>query len=222
MPIMQMEHVQHFQSVLFSYPKVLNRSFGSPVTFLLHESRWQSINAKVTSHDVFCLLASVEGTTVCLEIPLRPPPLPPGDREGVELTQKALNWLVLQCSKAKQCTEIHSYDHMPVSRGYMRVQYPLLMAPGDRQFPTVAPPPPLGDHHALPRDIAGGGGYLFTKLASGLRLELVFDLPCPTLTPHKCPAFLSNLCPIPPYCTWASSSRYAVTLITILMLSNKH
>ena len=34
------------------------------------------INAKVASH-VFCLLASVEGTTVCLEIPLQSPP-PPG------------------------------------------------------------------------------------------------------------------------------------------------
>ena len=38
------------------------------------------INAKVASH-VFSLLASVEGTTVCLEIPLQsPPPPPPGDR----------------------------------------------------------------------------------------------------------------------------------------------
>ena len=36
------------------------------------------INAKVASH-VFSLLASVEGTTDCLEIPLQSPP-PPGDR----------------------------------------------------------------------------------------------------------------------------------------------
>ena len=36
------------------------------------------INAKVASH-VFSLLASVEGTTVCLEIPLQSPPPPPGD-----------------------------------------------------------------------------------------------------------------------------------------------
>ena len=36
------------------------------------------INAKVASH-VFSLLASVEGTTVCLEIPLQSP-FPPGDR----------------------------------------------------------------------------------------------------------------------------------------------
>ena len=35
------------------------------------------INAKVASH-VFSLLASVEGTTVCLEIPLQSPP-PPGE-----------------------------------------------------------------------------------------------------------------------------------------------
>ena len=42
------------------------------------------INAKVASH-VFSLLASVEGTTVCLEIPLqsRPPPPPPGDRHAL-------------------------------------------------------------------------------------------------------------------------------------------
>ena len=37
------------------------------------------INAKVASH-VFLLLASVEGTTVCLEIPLQSPPPPLGDR----------------------------------------------------------------------------------------------------------------------------------------------
>ena len=36
------------------------------------------INAKVASH-VFSLLALVEGTTVCLEIPFATPP-PPGDR----------------------------------------------------------------------------------------------------------------------------------------------
>ena len=35
------------------------------------------INAKVASH-VFSLFASVEGTTVCLEIPLQSPPPPPG------------------------------------------------------------------------------------------------------------------------------------------------
>ena len=37
------------------------------------------INAEVASQ-VFHLLASVEGTTVCLEIPLQSPPPPPGDR----------------------------------------------------------------------------------------------------------------------------------------------
>ena len=34
------------------------------------------INAKVASH-LFSLLASVVGTTVCLEIPLQSPPPPP-------------------------------------------------------------------------------------------------------------------------------------------------
>ena len=46
---------------------------------MLDETHWHRINAKVTSH-VFSLLASVEGTTVCLEIPLQSPPPPPGDR----------------------------------------------------------------------------------------------------------------------------------------------
>ena len=50
---------------------------------MLHESRWQSINAKVVSL-VFCLLASVEGTKVRLEIPLQSPPSPKGgDRHFV-------------------------------------------------------------------------------------------------------------------------------------------
>ena len=35
----------------------------------------------------------------------------------------------LQSSEAKQCTVSCGYDHMPVSRGYMRAQDPLLMAP---------------------------------------------------------------------------------------------
>ena len=62
--------------MLFSYPEVLYRSFGSSITFVLDETHWHRINAKVASH-VFSLLASVEGTTVCLEIPLQCPP-PPG------------------------------------------------------------------------------------------------------------------------------------------------
>ena len=44
---------------------------------MLDETHWHRINAKVASH-VFSLLASVEGTTVCLEIPLQCPPPPPG------------------------------------------------------------------------------------------------------------------------------------------------
>ena len=39
-----------------------------------------------------------------------------------------LIWFTLQCGKAKQCTVICDYDHIPVSQGCMRVQYPLLMA----------------------------------------------------------------------------------------------
>ena len=40
----------------------------------------------------------------------------------------ALAWFVLQCNKAKQCFVSRGYDHMLVSRGEMRAQYPLLMA----------------------------------------------------------------------------------------------
>ena len=58
-----------------SYAEVLYRSFGSSITFVLDETHWHRINAKVASH-VFSLLASVEGTTVCLEIPLQSPPPP--------------------------------------------------------------------------------------------------------------------------------------------------
>ena len=68
--------IMRVESVLFSYPEIIYCSFGPPITSVLHESCWQSITAKVASL-VFCLLASVEGTTVCLEIP---PPPPPGGR----------------------------------------------------------------------------------------------------------------------------------------------
>ena len=37
-------------------------------------------------------------------------------------------WFALQCGTAKQCTMLCDHDHIPVSRGCMRVQYPLLMA----------------------------------------------------------------------------------------------
>ena len=49
-----------------------------PNGLVLDETHWHHINVKVASH-VFSLLASVEGTTACLEIPLPSPP-PPGDR----------------------------------------------------------------------------------------------------------------------------------------------
>ena len=48
---------------------------ASPIGVVLDETHWHRINAKVASH-VFSLLASVEGTTVCLEIPLQSPPPP--------------------------------------------------------------------------------------------------------------------------------------------------
>ena len=64
-------------------------------TLAAHVLATVGINAKVASH-VFSLLASVEGTTVCLEIPLqsppppgrpslgdRPPPPHPGDRRAL-------------------------------------------------------------------------------------------------------------------------------------------
>ena len=71
-------HGATVQSVLFLYPEILHRSFGPPITSVLHESCWQSINANVASL-VLGLLASIEGTPVCLEIPLQPPPPPGGD-----------------------------------------------------------------------------------------------------------------------------------------------
>ena len=52
-----------------------------------------------------------------------PPPVLQNSRQ-----HSALIWFALQCSKSKQCTEIHDNDHMPVSQGYMQAQYPLLMA----------------------------------------------------------------------------------------------
>ena len=48
----------------------------------------------------------------------------------------ALFWFALQCTKSKQCTEIRGYDHMPVSWGHMRAQYPLLMAVLTRPPPS--------------------------------------------------------------------------------------
>ena len=68
--------------VMQTEQEVLYRSFGSPVTFALHEPYRQSINAKVAS-PVFCLLAQ-GGHRSCLEMPLQPPPpLPQGDRRAL-------------------------------------------------------------------------------------------------------------------------------------------
>ena len=75
-PLLQIKHLCVFCGILS--PKALSfpHSFGSSITFVLDGTHWHRINAKVASH-VFSLLASVEGTTVCLEIPLQSPP-PPG------------------------------------------------------------------------------------------------------------------------------------------------
>ena len=68
--VMQIEHVQQFKVCFSRTQKFFAVPFGYPITSVLHESRWWSINAKVASL-VFCLLASVEGTTVCLGIHLQ-------------------------------------------------------------------------------------------------------------------------------------------------------
>ena len=61
------------QSVLFSSMLVPRNSipfFWTPIPSVLHESCWHSLNANFASL-VFYLLASMEGTTVSLEIPLQ-------------------------------------------------------------------------------------------------------------------------------------------------------
>ena len=71
------EKILRATETVFSYSEAFYRSFGPPITFVLHVSCWQSINAKLAS-PVFCLLASVERTAVCPEIPLQSPPPPLG------------------------------------------------------------------------------------------------------------------------------------------------
>ena len=61
--------------------------------------------------------------TFSLSEPTIDPPPPP-------VVHSIRIWVALQSSEAKQCTVSCGYDHVPVSRGYMRAQYPLLMAPG--------------------------------------------------------------------------------------------
>ena len=79
-------HLVHMCWPLLRGLRQMGRSFATFGTYTLVgslqwimrvlNSHWHRINAKVASH-VFSLLASVEGTTVCLEIPLQSPP-PPG------------------------------------------------------------------------------------------------------------------------------------------------
>ena len=68
----------------------------------------------------------------------------------------ALIWFALQCNKSKQCTESRSYDHIPVSWGYMRPQYPLLMAL-QRGGPGEAGDPPLQEQRGSPQGEGIGG-----------------------------------------------------------------
>ena len=70
------DHVRYHSRTLGAH--VLATVVGSSITFVLDETHWHRINAKVASH-VFSLLASAEGTTVCLKYPCNPPP-PPGDQ----------------------------------------------------------------------------------------------------------------------------------------------
>ena len=74
----------------------------------------------------------------------------------------ALIWFALQCSKSKQCTEIHGYDHMPVSWGYMRAQYLLLMAPSRLEPHRPMHVDTCPKHMMRPSHL---GGTLFRKLA---------------------------------------------------------
>ena len=56
------------------------------------------------------------------ELSVKRPPAPHPPLNSRQ--HSALIWFALQSSKSKQCTEIRGDDHMPVSRGYMRAQYP--------------------------------------------------------------------------------------------------
>ena len=72
--------------------------------------------------------------------PPPPPARPQGNLKATSRQHSALIWFALQCSKAKQCTVSCGYDHMPVSRGYMRAEYPLLTPPSPRSPSSPTPP----------------------------------------------------------------------------------
>ena len=80
---------------------------------------------------------------------------------------------------------------MPVSRGYMRAQYPLLMAP--------EPPPPPGDRHlaqkaqAIPRAKGAEENFSFGYAGTGGRED-----PCNPRTPHPGDRHLATVSPPPP------------------------
>ena len=120
--------------MLFSYPEVLYHCFGSSVTFVLDETHWQRINAKVTSH-MFSFLASVEGTTVCLEIPLQSPPPPPG-----------------RPSLGNRPPPPHPGDHRALTREFARggegtsYSYSTLCDVLPRSFGVASFQPPISDY----------------------------------------------------------------------------
>ena len=95
----------------------LSVCLGSAVTSVPHESRWQSINAKVASL-VFCLLASVEGTTVCLGIPLQSPPPPPRETGR---TLKTVELVEMRCCAVAQFGMM--YDSMSGLFGHTVIDF---------------------------------------------------------------------------------------------------
>ena len=161
------------QSVLFSYPNLLYCSFEPSIAFMLHESCWRSMNAKVDS-----LLFCFQWRVPQFALKYHCNPLPPS-LWGADLV----------CAAVRQGETIFcalcDHDHIPVSWGCMRVQYPLLMAlwGGDRHFAT---PPPFGGGVAR-----YGGGCLRAGHAPGIfffyhspRLP-VFAPPPQTICPQE-------------------------------------
>ena len=73
--------------MLFLYPEVLYRSFGSPITLCWMNHIGTASTQKSLHLCSLCLqLCLLEGTTVCLGIPLQSPPPPPGDRHLVTVS----------------------------------------------------------------------------------------------------------------------------------------
>ena len=86
---------------------------------------------------------------------------------GVEPPPPPPTKLPIFPSKAKQCTVSCDYDRMPVTRGHMRAQYPLLMAHSPVQWATTTDSPPLTPLTAVQK-----------------RLSNSLDISCPTAYCH--------------------------------------